>query len=66
MAANRGRLASIPPDHDVLGHPELRDKQGPPDGETSFRQPPTATLGVDMTKAIPRPRGGASKFGPGV
>lgn len=66
MAATRGKMASIPPDHDALGHPELRDQQGPGDGETTFRQIAPKTTSQDITKATPNHKTGDLKISPSL
>lgn len=60
----RSKRGSIPAEHDFLGHPELRDKQGPSDGETSFRQIPASTSGADVTKVQAKNVSGNFKFTP--
>jgi hypothetical protein len=60
----RGRMSSVPADHDALGHPELRDQQGPPNGETRFQQIAPKTTGGDITKQTPAHKSGDLKFSP--
>jgi hypothetical protein len=64
-ASSRGRLGSIPADHDALGHPELRTEQGPPVGETKFQQIGPKTTSGDITKATPVHKSGDFKIAPG-
>ena len=59
-------MGSIPADHDALGHPELRDQQGPGDGETTFRQIPPSTNSQDITKATPDHKTGDLKVSPSL
>lgn len=65
-APSRGRLPSIPPDHDVLGHPELRDKQGDTAGVTSFQQIRPSSSQNDLTKMTPTRKSGDLKYSPSV
>lgn len=62
----RTRLSSIPADHDALGHPELRDQQGPPLGETTFRQISPKTTSTDITKMTPTHKSGDTKYSSGI
>lgn len=62
----RGRLGSIPADHDVLGSPNIRDKQGGSDGQTRFQQIAPGSHYSDITKAKPNHKGGDFKFTPGA
>lgn len=66
MAASRGRMQSIPADHDALGHPELRTEQGPGDGETTFHQIQPSTNQNDVTKATPNHKSGDLKTSPSL
>lgn len=66
MAASRGRMQSIDPDHDALGHPELRDQQGPGDGETTFHQIAPSTTSGDITDAVPTHKSGDLKTSPSL
>lgn len=60
MADNtRGKMGSIPPAHDVLGAPNLRDQQGPPTGETRFQQIAPKNVSLDVTKSEP----GSKRYG---
>lgn len=60
----RGRLGSIPADHDVLGHPNLRDQQGGPNGQTRFQQISPTTRATDVTKMKAKHLSGDLKYTP--
>jgi hypothetical protein len=62
----RGRLGSIPSDHDVLGAPNQRDQQGGPNGETHFQQIRPSSGYSDITKSKPTHKGGDFKTTPGA
>lgn len=62
-AADRRKMQSIPPDHDALGAPNLRDQQGPPVGMSDFQQIKPKTTQADLTKSTPGRKSGDIKFG---
>ena len=65
MNTNRRKVASIPPNHDVLGHPELRDQQGPGDGQSNFKAPAPKSLGSIGMESSEK-KGGDFKYGSGL